>query len=91
MEDLLAHIGEINTFKKLGGDYIFYSTEPEYWTHEGVTSVEQFEHWRAKGAYEAAYRARGHKGFLPFDLDELTATELKQELTKLQASKYGKL
>jgi len=91
MEDLLVHIGQLNTFKKLEGDYIFHSTDTEFWKDQGVASVEQFEHWIVKRKYDSAYRARGHRGFFPFDLDQLTTAELEVELTKLQASKHGKL
>lgn len=83
MDELIEHIKQENVFKKLSGDYIFYSTSPDFWQQQNVESVEQFEHWKAKQQYEKEYRARGHRGFLPIDLDSLTTEELQQEIDRL--------
>lgn len=84
MDELLQYIGEQNTLKKLCGDYIFYSTSPEFWKEQGVESVAQFEHWLAKQQYEAEYRKSGHRGFLPVDLDSMTTEDILQEIEKLK-------
>jgi len=90
MEDLLIHIGQLNTFKKLAGDYIFHSTDPEFWTGQRVASIESFEHWTLKREFDSAFRALGHRGFYPFNLDQLTTAELQAELTKLQETEAWK-
>lgn len=84
MDELLDHIKQENTLKKLSGDYILYSTASEFWKKEGVESVDQFEHWKAKKLYEKEYRKSGERGFLPHDLDALSTEEIKAEIKKLQ-------
>jgi hypothetical protein len=83
MEELLLHIGEINTIKKLEGDYVFYSTDANFWQEQNVENIGQFEHWCAKQQFEAEFRRLGNRGFLPFDPDELPTSELQEELKKL--------
>lgn len=84
MDELLDYIKEENVFKKLSGDYIFYSTSPDYWREQGVESVSDFEHWRLKEKFELEWRKQGNRGFLPFDLDSVSTEELQSRLEKLQ-------
>ncbi len=84
MDELLKHIGEANVMKKLSGDYVFYSTSPDYWQEQGVESVSDFEHWQLKEKYEQVWRKQGNRGFLPFDLDSVTTEELRSRLEQLQ-------
>lgn len=84
MDELLNYIGEANVMKKLSGDYIFYSTSPDYWREQGVESVDDFEHWQVKQQFEEEYRRQGNRGFLPFDLDSVTTEELRARLCELK-------
>ena len=84
MEELLDFIKEQNVFKKLTGDYIFYSTSLEFWKEAGVESVADFEHWKAKQDFEQEFRSQGNRGFLPFDPDSKSTQELHEELAKLK-------
>lgn len=84
MEELLDFIKEQNVFKKLTGDYIFYSTSLEFWKEAGVESVADFEHWKAKQDFEQEFRKQGNRGFLPFDPDSKSTQELQEELAKLK-------
>jgi len=84
MDELLDHIKQENTLKKLSGDYIFYSTSPDFWEHEGVSTVAEFEHWKARVQYEKVYRESGHRGFLPICLHDLTTEQIYNEIEKLR-------
>jgi len=85
MEELIQHIGALNTMKKLEGDYMFFSTDQEFWKEQKVTTIADFERWQLLGDYETLYRAKGNKGFLPYDEDTITITELQERFDKLKA------
>lgn len=91
MQELIDHIKELNTLKKLVGDYIFYSTQEAFWEDQKVSTVEQFDHWLAKSEYEAEFRRQGNRGFLPFDPDTLSEQELHTALEQLKEAPDGKL
>lgn len=91
MQELIDHIKELNTLKKLVGDYIFYSTQEAFWEDQKVSTVEQFDHWLAKSEYEAEFRLQGNRGFLPFEPDTMSEHELRTALEHLQERLNGKL
>jgi hypothetical protein len=90
MQELIDHIKELNTLKKLGGDYLLYSTQETFWQDQNVITVGQFEHWVVKSEYETEFR-RHSKGFLPFDPDTLSEQELRTALNHLKEAPDGKL
>jgi hypothetical protein len=91
MQELIDHIKELNTLKKLVGDYFFYSTQAAFWQEQKVSTVAQFEHWQAKTEYETEFRRQGNKGFLPLDPDAQSVQELHTALEHLKESPNGKL